>query len=203
MTEAQSDKLDKRDQESPVKRQVVFIVDIDRIIFDTELFYQSNRTKFSGYPNENGVLLKLSSIGKLCVFSDVSPNGPEDLQRKKLEELGVRPMLDPDNIHILENKVQIIPQLLDKHAGSLVVFIDDRVEVLEAAKNAQAGKNAEVFTVWVKRGPHAKKAHEERETKKDPNAFKPNAEFLSLDIDALMLSLPLEVRPDAPVTIHE
>lgn len=155
---------------------VLFVLDIDRVLFDTERFYASRLTEYFGYPEDSGVLDDLILLGTLCAFSEITPKGPHTLQVTKLRNLGIDHYFAQENLHIQKNKKAKIGEILKKYKGGLIILVDDRVEILEEAARIKNEEKigVDLFTVWIQRGIHAKVALETNRT------FSPNATVLSL-----------------------
>lgn len=153
-------KDDPGNTETPVKTPVYILLDIDRVLFHTEDYYESGYTIFRGYGEDEGALPILKTMARLCVFSEITPQGALDLQKRKLRELGIDTHFDPNDIHIHEKKISKLPELLEKYRDGLVIIVDDKIEVLEEAKRlgAERVSGPQVYTVWLQRGPYAKAA---------------------------------------------
>lgn len=178
------------------QKPVYIILDIDRVIFDTERFKKSGRTEFSQYSEEGNILSSLSRLGTLCVFSEVVPNETAALQRRKLSELGIAHFFDESNIHISADKMKRLPEILEKYKGGLVILVDDRVEILEEAKKiAQEKGYPDLFTVWVQRGAHAEDVMSRR------RSF--NVDAITKNLVALYIMASMEVRREItqPLTV--
>lgn len=178
------------------KRPVYIILDIDRVIFDTERFYASGKKDFSPYLEDSGALLSLFRLGTLCAFSEVTKNGTVDLQRKKLSKLEIEHFFDESNIHISTDKIKQLPEILEKYKDGLIILVDDRVEVLEEAKKiAQEKSYQDLFTVWVQRGSHAEKTTSRR------RSF--NVDAVTKDLVGLYIMASAEVQREItkPLTV--
>lgn len=163
-----------------MKTGVYFILDLDRVLFDTERLYESRQRQdpeeaFFSYAEDEGALEELERLGTVCIFSEITKNGSLDLQMEKLKRLGLDARIARERTHIGENKISQLRELLSKYRG-LMFLVDDRIDVLEEAKKIEQEEKlgSEVITVWIQRGMHAKRAIEEGAN------FSPNFKFPNL-----------------------
>jgi len=162
-----------------MKTGVYFILDLDRVLFDTERLYESRRRQaeeaFFSFAEDEGALEDLESLGVVSIFSEVTVNGSFELQREKIRRLGLDIRIAEEHTHIGEKKILRFRELLKKYKG-LVFLVDDKVEVLEEARKIEQAEKlgSEVLTVWIQRGEHAKRALERGVT------FVPNFKFSNL-----------------------
>ena len=180
---------DKDKGEILMGRPVYFVLDIDRVLIDTERVYRTNRTEIAPYPEDEGALDKLKSLGTLCVFSEVTVNGSREFQELKLERIGINKYVLEDDVHISNDKIAQLSEIFKRYKGGLVFLVDDRIDVLEAAKRI----DDQVITVWVQRGMHAEVAMEK------PQAFKPDVTVFNLNGLAIMAPGIIAEKTPAPV----
>lgn len=160
-------------------KDVYFILDLDRVLFDTERLYKSRETQgeedFFPFVEDEGALEELEKLGTVCIFSEVTVNGSLELQITKVQKLGLHKRIPSERIHIGENKMLKFKKLLERYRG-LVILVDDKIDNLEKAEKIKREGKVEVdlFTVWVQRGMHAEKAEKEGYT------FKPDVIVLNL-----------------------
>lgn len=148
-----------------VMRNLVFMLDLDRVLFNTERFYATNFTEFSGYPEDDRALIALKGLGRLAIFSEILEKKPRAFQLDKIRELGFIGYFEDEDIHIYNNKLSKLGEILKKYGG-LIFLIDDNPEIIEEAKRLaelDKHKNYELVTVWIKRGRYAKEAKKGRE----------------------------------------
>lgn len=92
------------------------------------------------YPDSDA-LLGISNTIKIGIFS----KGDEKFQKKKIEKFSEQ--ISEDNIHIFEEKIDKLEQLLKDYKDFEIYFVDDSMEVLEKAKEL----NPAVFTILIDR----------------------------------------------------
>lgn len=170
--------------ETLTQRPVIFVLDIDRVLFDTERLYQTQLQEFASYTEDEGALDKLKALGKLCVFSEVTIRGTFKFQIEKLDKLGIRGFFEQGDVYIRENKISQISEIFQKYKGGIIFLVDDRVEVLEEAKKI----DPDVIAVWMQRGSHAIKAMAKS------RAFKPDASVFNLNGLAIMAPQLIEEK---------
>lgn len=161
-----------------MRTNVLFILDLDRVLFDTERLCKTNHNEFAAYPEDKGALEKLKTFGKICVFSEITIHGSRDLQELKIKKLEIDKHVNNLDIHISEKKIEKLPEILKKYNHSLIFFVDDRIENLEAGGHL----DPRITTVWVKRGIHAQRAMEK------PQAYEPDLMVLNLSEFASVVS---------------
>ncbi len=127
----------------------IVLFDIDYTLFDTETFKKSNLKIYRLYDETRGVLKKLAKFVEIGIFSQ----GEDEFQRKKLKQTLISNHFLEKNVHIFLDKDDNVENILTKYKDLTVFLVDDKLEILCLAKKID--KN--VFTVWVKRGPFAKK----------------------------------------------
>lgn len=125
----------------------VVLFDIDRTLFDTEAFKESGLTTYSLYKEVVDVLLKLSKIARLGIFSQ----GTVQLQKSKLLKTEIEKLFLKEHTHIVTSKSETLNSILQKYRSTPVFLADDNLPILQQVKNMFP----EIFVVWVKRGKYA------------------------------------------------
>lgn len=144
----------------------VVLFDIDYTLFDTGRFKDSQLQDYNIYQEVMGVLMQLSSLASLGIFS----KGENEFQKTKLKKTGMVKFFKENNIHIFDDKDANLINVLEKYNDSRLFLIDDKLGILYSAKK----HTSQIFTIWVKRGPYAQKQG------KIPG-FKPDAEVENLE----------------------
>lgn len=127
----------------PLQKFVLF--DIDYTLFDTDNLKETGLNSFRIYDEVLGILEKLSQIAGLGIIS----KGESKFQESKLEKTGILKFFNNSDIHIFENKAEVMQETLDKYSNKKLFLVDDKIEILKSAKELLPS----VFTIWVKRGP--------------------------------------------------
>lgn len=141
------------------KNRIAILLDIDRVLFDTENFTKSGYKEYKIYPEDRGAVEKLKKMGKIAVFSQIALGNTIQFQINKLLETGLDRHFNKNDINIHEDKISELKNTFKKYSG-LVILVDDLLEVLEEAKKISyklAQEDFQLLTVWVKRGKHALK----------------------------------------------
>lgn len=128
-----------------MKKLVLF--DIDRTLFDTDLFKESGLMTHSVYEEVLEVLEALSQDALLGVFSQ----GQLDLQITKLIKTGIHNRFHKKHMHIVTDKTEAMPAVFEKYKHYRVFFVDDKLTALHEAKKLYPW----LFTIWMKRGKYA------------------------------------------------
>lgn len=130
------------------KKKKIILFDIDYTIFDTDIFKKSLLVDYVLYEEVHEILLKLSKIASLGIFSE----GDIVFQRKKLHETKIEKYFLEEHMHLVAHKNEVIEKILNKYENEGEIFlIDDKLTIL-----FQAFKyHPEIYTVWVKRGIYA------------------------------------------------
>jgi phosphoglycolate phosphatase-like HAD superfamily hydrolase len=123
------------------------LFDIDYTLFDTANFKDSSLSDYQLYDEIEHLLIKLSSIVDLGIFS----KGEKDFQKLKLQKTGIEKYFHPENIHIFENKDENLQAVIKKYSDRSIYLVDDKLEILYNTKK----NNSSIFTIWIKRGPYA------------------------------------------------
>lgn len=126
---------------------MIVLFDIDYTLFDTAAFKESGLTNYSLYPGVKKILEQLSSSFTLGILSQ----GETDFQLKKLDTTGIRDVFDRDHMFIIPDKKEALAEILGKIASEEIVFVEDKLEMLEEAKRV----NPKIKTVWYRNGPFA------------------------------------------------
>lgn len=146
-----------------MKKIVLF--DIDRTLFNTELFKQSKLRRHKLYKEVLDVLEELAKLSQLGIFSE----GAEDLQTAKLVKTDIHKRFPKEHVHIVKSKALMLEEVINKYQNMHVYLIDDKLPLLYEAKKILPA----VFTVWVKRGKYAR-------VQKPIIGFRPDATVLTL-----------------------
>jgi phosphoglycolate phosphatase-like HAD superfamily hydrolase len=129
-------------------RDIIVLLDIDNTLFNTVKLKESNLTHFELYDEVKDALKELATSATLGILSQ----GEIAFQNKKLETTQIKQYFLSDHTHIVENKLDVMQEILGKYKGKAkVFFIDDWVDMLRAAKKIDPN----VFTIWMKRGEYA------------------------------------------------
>jgi len=123
------------------------LFDIDYTLFDTAAFKDSNQDDYLIYDEINNLLINLSSIVELGIFS----KGQKEFQKLKLKKTGIEKYFHPENIHIFENKDENLLAVIKKYSDRKLYLVDDKLEMLFNAKS----NNSSITTIWIRRGPYA------------------------------------------------
>lgn len=142
-----------------MKRKVV-LLDIDRTLFDTDVFKESGLQTHSIYDEVLEVLEELSKEALLGIFSQ----GQLDLQTTKLIKTGIHGHFQKNYMHIVVDKSEAMPAVFEKYKNDRVFFVDDKLTALHEAKKSYPW----LFVIWVKRGKYAM-------LQKPIKGFKPDA----------------------------
>jgi hypothetical protein len=136
-----------------MEKSKIVLLDIDDTLFKTDLFYQSNFTRFEMYDEVHSALKELSKIAIIGIFSQ----GELAFQHRKLVETNILHYLVEEHIHIVENKIQTVENLLKTYKDSgKIFFIEDRLDILRLAKLSFPSLTA----IWMKRGRYVEKQKE-------------------------------------------
>ena len=144
----------------------IVLFDIDYTLFNTAIFKASGLTQYSLYDEVKPVLVKLSKIAELGIFS----KGEGEFQKAKLEMTGINNLFLNKDIHVFEDKDQNLKEVIKHYANWKIYLVDDKLEILQSAKQF----NPLIFTIWVKRGPFA-------EDKTFLKKFSPDISVISLE----------------------
>lgn len=132
------------------KQNKIVLIDIDDTMFNTALLKETGLTKFEMYDDVYDGLEELAKVASLGIFSQ----GEVAFQMKKLQETNIHNYFMNEHMHIVEDKLAIMTDLLKKYSDNGKIFIiEDRLDVLQLAKNC----NPQIFTIWMKRGRYADK----------------------------------------------
>lgn len=135
-----------------MKKNKIVLLDIDHTLFDTEKFKASKLTNYSLYEEVLDILKKLEDEADLGIFSE----GILEFQKTKLKNTKLEQFFKEKHIHIFGKKESELLKTLNSYKKYKVFLVDDRLSILHLAK-----KNfPSIFTIWVKRGPHAQKQKE-------------------------------------------
>ncbi len=127
---------------------MILLFDIDYTLFDTAAFKESGLTSYNLYPEVKNILESLCKSYTLGILSQ----GETDFQMKKLTETEILELFDKNHIFIIPDKLQALSGIMGKLSHEDVLFVDDKLEMLEEAKKL----DPKLKTVWVKNGPFAK-----------------------------------------------
>lgn len=145
------------------KKLVLF--DIDYTLFDTSTFKQTNLQKYKVYKEVIGVLMELSKIARLGIFSE----GDRNFQAEKIAKTNIAKHFLSEHVHIVPNKEETMRKVLAQYKHSQLFIVDDKLPFLSIVQ--QYAPHA--YTIWVKRGIYA-------ENQKPIKGFRPNATVKSL-----------------------
>lgn len=130
-----------------LNKNKIVLFDIDYTLFDTAVFKDSSLSSYQLYDEIEQLLINLSSIVELGIFS----KGEKEFQKLKLQKTNIEKYFHPENIHIFENKDENLQAVIKKYSDRKVYLVDDKLEVLSNAKKY----NHSIMTIWIKRGPFA------------------------------------------------
>lgn len=132
------------------KQNKIVLIDIDDTMFNTALLKETDLTKFEMYEEVHDALEELSQVASLGIFSQ----GEVAFQMKKLQETNIHNYFIEEHMHIVEDKLETMTELLNTYTDKGKIYIiEDRLDVLQLAKNCDPN----IFTIWMKRGRYAKK----------------------------------------------
>lgn len=123
----------------------VVLFDIDYTLFDTQSFKDSNLSSFKNFDEVSDVLEELSKISRIGIFS----TGEKNFQHNKLLNTKIMKYFKPEDIHVSEDKEQVLEEILKSYPKSKIFLVDDKIKILKRAKEILPS----VHTIWVKRGP--------------------------------------------------
>ncbi len=130
------------------KNDIIVLLDIDNTLFNTVKLKESNLTTFELYNEVEDTLKELASVATLGILSQ----GQIAFQNKKLERTQIKDYFLSEHTHIVEYKLEVMKEVLEKYSGKAkVYFIDDWLDMLRGAKLADPS----VVTIWMKRGEYA------------------------------------------------
>ena len=148
------------------KADIIILFDIDNTLFNTEKLKKSDRTTYELYEEVKEVLDKLSKIATLGIFSQ----GEIAFQNKKLQETAIKDYFVEEHKHIVEYKIDVIKDILERYkSNAKVFFVDDWLGILGESKKIAPN----IFTIWMKRGEYA-------HTQKMHSDFTPDAVVTNL-----------------------
>lgn len=139
------DEGNKKLQRDKLKKMVLF--DIDYTLFDTDIFKESNLETYSLYSEVIEMLSGLQQIATIGIFSE----GQQELQKAKLLKTKIHNHFPQEHLHIVAKKDETIGGILKKYADSTLFLVDDKLSMLQGAKQ----QAPETVTIWIKRGPYA------------------------------------------------
>lgn len=125
------------------------LFDIDRTLFNTEVFKRSNLRTHKLYKEVLDVLEELAKIATLGIFSE----GEKDLQTAKLLKTDIHRHFPQEYVHIVKSKGGMLEEVLAKYRDFTLYLVDDKLPLLYEAKKILPS----LFTIWVKRGKYARK----------------------------------------------
>lgn len=141
------------------------LFDIDYTLFDTDAFKKSNLTTYLLFEETLDVILTLKKFSDIGIFSE----GEVDFQKTKLKKTSLYKHFINQNVHIVEKKDLVLRDILEQYKKRTIFLVDDKLNVLHLAKETIPS----TFTIWVKRGPHAK-------VQKSIEGFQPDATISDL-----------------------
>lgn len=112
----------------------IVLLDIDDVLFNTDLFIKSNRKEYSLYGDILSFLETLSKIADIGILSQ----GGYELQTKKLKITGIHNSFVNEYFHIVNKKDETLKEILNRYENTKtdIFFIDDRLNGLFYAKQA-------------------------------------------------------------------
>jgi UDP-N-acetylglucosamine diphosphorylase / glucose-1-phosphate thymidylyltransferase / UDP-N-acetylgalactosamine diphosphorylase / glucosamine-1-phosphate N-acetyltransferase / galactosamine-1-phosphate N-acetyltransferase len=155
----------KQSDDAMTNTKKLVLFDIDYTLFDTGIFKESQLTSYNVYEEVIDMLVTVGKSARLGIFSE----GELDFQKTKLLKTDIMRHFLDENIHIVASKDMMIKEVLEQYRGEDVFLIDDKLPVLQAAKEILK----DIKTVWVKRGIYA-------ENQKPIPGFSPNFEVTNL-----------------------
>lgn len=129
----------------------------------TEKIFSQRSLKNNMHIEVQHALLVLEKLAELGIFSQ----GDLLLQKAKIEE--IKHLFALDNVHIVENKIDVFKKIFSMYSGYKIFFIDDSLPILFEVKKLYK----DIFAIWIKRGRWAEK-------QKDIPGFRPDAIILNL-----------------------
>lgn len=132
-----------------MNKNPIILFDIDYTLFDTRKFKDSKLQDYSSYEEVKEILIKLSELASLGIFS----KGETEFQKTKLKKTGMIKFFKDNNVHIFNDKDANLINVLEKYKDSKLFLVDDKLEILYSAKKHMP----QVLTIWVKRGPFAER----------------------------------------------
>ena len=131
------------------KSKKIILLDLDDTLFNTDKFKSSDLTAYELYDEVNEALTKLATVATLGIFSQ----GEIAFQHNKLQKTNIKKFFNEEHIHIVEYKLGVIHDFLERYAKSgTIYFIDDRLPNLHMAKESEPS----IVTIWMRRGRYAK-----------------------------------------------
>lgn len=157
------------------KKRFIFF-DIDYTLFDTHEYKESQLTNLTLYEEIEQMLEEIPGEYTLGILSE----GQEEFQKNKLLATKIDHHFDQQHIHIVVNKVENLPRLLDEYKNESIILVDDKLPILYNAKKILPS----LFCIWIKRGPYA-------ESQRPIPGFVPDAEIDSLkNLASLLMRSP-------------
>lgn len=157
----------------------IILFDIDYTLFDTGKFKESKLKNYIVYEEVIDILINLSDVVSLGIFS----KGDLEFQKTKLKKTDMWKFFKENNIHIYDDKDANLKKVLEKYKDSKIFLVDDKLQILYYARK----HNADIFTIWVKRGPFAL-------TQRDIAGFRPNIEVENLSEVVRIVRSELKIK---------
>lgn len=129
------------------KKNALVLFDIDYTLFNTALFKESNLIDFQVYDDVSQSLKDVKQLAEIGIFSE----GDKEFQYNKLKNTRLLPLFSEKHIHVFEKKKDFLKEIIKESKHSLIVLVDDKIEILAFAKEI----NPSIKTIWIKRGPFA------------------------------------------------
>lgn len=129
-------------------KPTLILFDIDYTLFDTDLLKSTDLKVFRPFEEVPHVLTTLSDKCKMGILSE----GELQFQTEKLQRTDILHFFDTEYIHIVDNKIERMPDILKKYTNDYqLIIVDDRLEILQKAKT----EDISIYVLWVKRGTYA------------------------------------------------
>jgi bifunctional UDP-N-acetylglucosamine pyrophosphorylase/glucosamine-1-phosphate N-acetyltransferase len=162
---------EKKGKSLTVPKRKIVLFDIDYTMLDTDKLKISELKLFELFEDVAEALSSIGAYATLGIFSE----GDVAFQSEKLLKTAIHEHFAPEHMHIVSRKSESIAEVLDRYMEDTLFFVDDRLEILEAAKHHMPA----IVTIWIKRGPFALAA-------KESGSFSPDS-----TIEDLRMVLPI------------
>lgn len=131
-----------------MKSKKIVLLDLDDTLFNTDKFKKSDLKSYELYDDVQDALSELAKVATLGIFSQ----GEIAFQHKKLQKTNIKKYFEEEHIHIVEYKLGVIHDFLQKYTKTgKIFFIDDRLPNLHMAKKSEPS----IITLWMKRGRYS------------------------------------------------
>ena len=107
-------------------RRKIVLFDIDYTLFNTEVFKTSGLKEYLLFEEILPVFTKLFGTVELGIFS----KGESEFQKEKLRKTNLESFFKREHLHIFEDKVVSIKEILGKYRNYKIYLVDDKLNVL-------------------------------------------------------------------------